>query len=89
MSKRCSTAKTANADVHPLTQIKEPTMPNCPLCEKPLEKVRRSTSSPLNEDQFDAVKAGDWFCDCSDNGRGNAPFAYFWNRELESGLLAR
>ena len=35
----------------------------------------------LNEYQFDAVKAGDWFCECHSNGRGNAPYAYFWDKE--------
>jgi len=57
-------------------------LPNCPLCKKPLEPVRQSPYSPLNRDQFDASKAGDWFCQCSDNGRGNAPYAYFWDREV-------
>lgn len=56
--------------------------PKCPLCGKELEPVRQSANSPLNSDQFDASKAGDWFCECSSNGRGNAPYAYFWNREV-------
>jgi hypothetical protein len=37
----------------------------------------------LNDDQFDAIRAGDWYCNtCPSNGRGNTPYRYFWNREL-------
>lgn len=56
-------------------------MPNCPECGNPLQKVR-NTGGWMNDDQFDAVKAGDWFCECHNNGRGNAPLAYYWNREV-------
>lgn len=55
----------------------------CPQCNKPLQRVTQSSTSPLNEHQFDAEKAGDWFCDkCPCNGRGLANYAYFWDREL-------
>ncbi len=55
----------------------------CPDCGKPLEKVRQSATSPLNAEQFDAMKAGDFFCDaCPSNERGNAQLRYFWKREL-------
>jgi len=58
---------------------------NCPDCGKPLEPVRQSPGSPLNVDQFDAVKAGDFFCStCPGNGRGNSNFRYFWKSELPS-----
>lgn len=57
--------------------------PKCPSCGKPLQKVERSPSSPLNQEQFDAAKAGDFFCDtCPSNERGNARFRYYWKREL-------
>lgn len=56
--------------------------PNCPHCNQPLNRVLRDSSSFLNEDQFDAIRAGDWFCTCHNNGRGNSPYAYFWNKEL-------
>jgi hypothetical protein len=37
----------------------------------------------LNDDQFDAVRAGDWYCDtCPSNERGNTGYRYFWTREL-------
>ena len=58
------------------------TAPPCPLCQQPLKRVTQGPYSPLNSDQFDAVKAGDWFCECSSNSRGHAPYAYFWSREV-------
>ena len=57
-------------------------MPACPRCQQPLKQVTQSPYSPLNSDQFDASKAGDWFCECSDNGRGAAPYVYFWDHEV-------
>lgn len=62
-------------------------MPSCPACNKPLERVEQSPNSPRTAAQFEADKAGDWFCRCHDNGRGSAPFAYYFTTELESGLL--
>lgn len=56
--------------------------PLCPRCNKLLQKVRQESESMLNHDQWDSVKAGDWFCECHNNGRGHAPYAYFWNSEL-------
>ena len=56
-------------------------MPECPLCKKPLQRVT-NTGGWMNSDQFDAVRAGDWFCECSSNGRGNATYAYFWDKEV-------
>ena len=38
-------------------------MPECPLCKKPLQRVT-NTGGWMNSDQFDAVRAGDWFCEC-------------------------
>lgn len=55
----------------------------CPDCGKQLQKVTRSAGSPLNAEQFDAVRAGDWYCDaCPGNGRGNTNLRYFWDREV-------
>lgn len=59
--------------------------PVCPDCSKPLHKVTRPGGSMLNDDQFDAVRAGDWYCDtCPGNERGNTRYRYFWNREMPS-----
>ena len=55
----------------------------CPDCGKLLQEVRQSENSPLNREQFDASKAGDFFCDsCPSNDRGHAPLRYFWKSEL-------
>ena len=55
----------------------------CPSCGKKLERVRQSANSVLNADQFDAVRAGDWFCQtCPSNGRGWSNVKYWWDREL-------
>ena len=55
----------------------------CPECGRKLEKVVRSPYSPLNEHQFDAVKAGDWYCaGCPSNDRGNSGYRYFWLKEV-------
>lgn len=37
----------------------------------------------LNSEQFDAVRAGDWFCECSNNRRSHTPYAYFWDHEVK------
>jgi hypothetical protein len=55
----------------------------CPTCARALHKVMRPSGSMLNDDQFDAVRAGDWYCDtCPSNERGNTGYRYFWTREL-------
>ena len=58
--------------------------PNCPQCGKQLCEVRQGPNSMLNSEQFDAVKAGDWYCThCPSNDRGNTSYAYFWAREVQ------
>jgi hypothetical protein len=55
----------------------------CPGCGLPLIRVEQSATSPLNKYQFEAGKAGDWFCaTCPSNDRGNSAFRYFWASEL-------
>lgn len=57
--------------------------PKCPLCKNELQPVLQERGSVLNEDQFAAVRAGDYYCTrCPDNGRGNTGYRYFWAREL-------
>lgn len=57
--------------------------PSCPTCGNSLLKVRQSSDSMLNAEQFAAVKAGDWYCEtCPSNERGNTRYKYYWNREL-------
>jgi hypothetical protein len=56
--------------------------PTCPGCSGLLEPVRQSDTSPLNRHQFDAVKAGDWFCRNCKGDRSATGFRYYWNHEL-------
>ena len=57
--------------------------PNCPECGKQLQRVQQGTNSMLNSYQFDAIKAGDWFCDNGHtNGRSEATYAYYWDKEV-------
>ena len=37
-----------------------------------------------NSYQFDAVKAGDWYCIVCRGDRAESGFRYFWNRELSA-----
>lgn len=55
----------------------------CPQCGGPIVAVRQSPNSPLNSDQFDASKAGDYYCEtCPSNDRGQKPLCYWREREL-------
>lgn len=62
--------------------------PKCPECGAPLERVRYG-GGYLNEDQFNSIRAGDWFCGNVEithspqrlRGR-DQHLAYWWNREL-------
>lgn len=55
----------------------------CPQCKEELEVVCNSFGSMLNDDQFDAQKAGDYCCKkCPDNKRGHSGYCYFWEEEL-------
>jgi uncharacterized protein with PIN domain len=58
-------------------------IPKCPQCNKKLEKVTRDTGSYLNQDQFDAVRAGDWYCASCTGNEARTGFKYWWNRELD------
>ena len=60
-------------------------MPVCPVCGKELIRVRYPADSPLNRDQWESQKAGDWYCEtCPDNGRAvsHQPRSYFWDHEV-------
>src|SRR5512146_2645656 len=54
----------------------------CPQCHKPLKKIRYPHDSMFNRDQWESMRAGDWWCEtCPNNGRG-VTGAYFWDREV-------
>jgi hypothetical protein len=60
---------------------KAPTPGRCPDCGAPLGHVKGS--GWLNSDQFDSVKAGDFYCTGTCKGdRGQSGLKYFWRREL-------
>jgi hypothetical protein len=58
--------------------------PKCPKCGNDLTPTK--APAWMNSDQWDAVKAGDWFCKCHDNGRARSGVAHFWDREVVSKL---
>src|SRR5271166_1696436 len=61
-------------------------IPICPKCRAPLTEIRYPSDSMLNRDQWESQIAGDFFCTCHNNHRGNKPYAYFWKRELTAVL---
>lgn len=62
-------------------------MKKCPQCKGPLEYVPMSRN--LNSEQWDAVKAGDYYCEhCPDNGRGQSKLCYWMDYEVEMAEIA-
>ena len=57
-------------------------MPDCPKCGEPLQRVEQAYPKMLNDDQFASVRAGDWFCLACKGDRGKSGYRYFWEREL-------
>lgn len=54
----------------------------CPDCKAKLIKVRQSSNSYLSTNQFNAIKAGDYYCsDCADKTTKSG-FKYFWEKDL-------
>jgi hypothetical protein len=57
-------------------------MKKCPKCGKELVEITYPFNSMLNEEQFDAVKAGDYYCEkCQASTLPNG-CSYFWESEL-------
>lgn len=58
---------------------------NCPECNHPLSRaVPTGGSLALSEGQFEAIKAGDWYCDAGCKGtRGKSGLRYYWESELK------
>lgn len=54
----------------------------CPSCGSELQKVFQSVNSPLNEHQFDLIKAGDYYCNKCKGTRGETGYKYYWEYEL-------
>ena len=61
---------------------------DCPKCGGKLNLVTQSSKSPLNEEQFDSIKAGDYYCDKCEGDRGKKTrHRYYWKRELEIAVV--
>jgi hypothetical protein len=55
----------------------------CPQCAKQVDRVVQVPDSWMNADQFDFLKAGDYYCEmCPSNNRGYGPLCYWWDREV-------
>jgi hypothetical protein len=52
----------------------------CPTCNAPLHRVRND--SPLNDDQFAAIRAGDYFCKQCTSNQALSGYRYYWERDL-------
>lgn len=53
----------------------------CPTCCSPIERVPQSIW--MNAEQWESVKAGDYFCkECPDNGRGASGLCYWFESEI-------
>jgi len=57
---------------------------NCPICGKSLFKVEQSPQSFLNKEQFETVKAGDYFCkSCSGDEAKHTKYKYFCAKDIK------
>lgn len=54
----------------------------CPDCNEKVFKVKQSENSMLNREQFDAAKAGDWFCVKCASDVSHTGYKYFWDNEV-------
>ena len=60
----------------------------CPSCGKELKPVMQDANSALNADQFDAIRAGDYYCSYCPEDKGTAKtsktgYAYFWKKDVQ------
>lgn len=54
----------------------------CPECGEELNIV--PDSKCLNPEQYDSVKAGDYYCTNCKGDRGKTGFRYYWKEELNN-----
>ena len=54
----------------------------CPLCDKPLDRVY-NTGGVLNDEQFDSVRAGDFYCSNCSGAEAKTGYKYWWSFELQ------
>jgi hypothetical protein len=61
----------------------------CPQCEGELVRVTQ-VGGWMSDEQFDAVKAGDWYFPvCPSNDRGQKPYCYWWNSEVQAFMASQ
>jgi hypothetical protein len=65
----------------------------CPNCNGSARPVTQSNSY-LNSDQFDAIRAGDYYCETCPEEAGTAKksqsgYAYFWERDIAGAIEER
>jgi hypothetical protein len=58
-------------------------MYNCPRCKGKLLRVRNPPDSMLNDYQFDAIRAGDWYCTHCSGNEAASGYKYWWQSDLE------
>lgn len=54
----------------------------CPQCGGRLEAVTYPSDSMLNRDQFDSVRAGDWYCTNCKGVEARSGHKYWWDSDL-------
>ncbi len=59
----------------------------CPQCGCALRAVTRDPGSPLNEEQFDSVRAGDWYCITCKGTEAATGYKYWWDRDLQNSTV--
>lgn len=55
---------------------------SCPLCGKPLKPVR-FPGGYLNREQWESVRAGDWYCDNCPSEVTKSGHSYFWESDFK------
>lgn len=55
----------------------------CPQCGSGLRVVRNPAGSVLNDDQFDSVRAGDYYCENCKGNEAKSGYKYWWKKDLE------
>lgn len=56
--------------------------PICPTCRGPLEAVRYEQGSMINREQFDSIRAGDWYCTACPGTEAKSGYKYWWDKDL-------
>lgn len=55
----------------------------CPRCGGKLKPVTQDPGSPLNEEQFASVRAGDYYCEACTGTEARTGYKYWWESDLE------